>query len=155
MEENIANPLTTENESNALMQISVINGEEKNAWLSYHAIEAYIMTKLKSQTDVVFIKPKPALSFRKKLPDFYKLFPFQIHHRKKLIWLIQWNNNHWILYFADFSNKTSGETNSDESPKYFLVQNRSVNWIWNCHSEQYNSETRNTIQTTNWMKQQI
>ena len=46
---------------------------------------SYIMTKLKSETDVVFVKPTPVhIPQQNKLPDFYKLFPFHKMHLWKI-----------------------------------------------------------------------
>lgn len=60
-------------------------------------------TKFLADPGIVFIRPGPAMAFtQNRISEFYSLFPFHLlANCEVVLWLIHWDNRHWLLYIAD------------------------------------------------------
>ena len=56
-----------------------------------------------NDSGVVFIRPASATALtQNRISEFYSLFPFfLLSNAEFLLWLIHWDNKHWLLYIAD------------------------------------------------------
>ena len=72
-------------------------------------IELYIRYQQINRADIRFIPPEPALGVVADSESlFVASFPFNLlSDWKILLWLINWNGNHWLIYMANRLNHTS------------------------------------------------